>query len=273
MSAKGYLAFVVGMQEDDGRFSNFILDWSGRRNRTGPTSVAGGEWWTARALAALASGYATFGNPEYAGAFRRGLDSLQLHGLGAGAAAQAILALSRFWRATGEPGLLPRIDGLVDVVAARRDGMALIDDSEANRMHLWSRYLEVALVEAGNVLVRPALGDLARKSADAVLVPAARQLAWDVPVLPSEAGCTARVLLYLSRFCRNRAYQDLAQRAAAWFVGANAAREPVYDRAEQRFYDGVDAGPVRSRNAGAESNVEGALTLTLLSRLDMKDFR
>src|SRR5207249_6447705 len=48
--ARDWLAFVAHMQEPDGRFTNFIADEAGTKNRHGRTSYAGGRWWTARAL-------------------------------------------------------------------------------------------------------------------------------------------------------------------------------------------------------------------------------
>src|SRR5207244_12608633 len=49
-AASSLLRFVAYMQDDDGRFGNFIFDWNGRRNRAGDTSRAGGPAWQARAL-------------------------------------------------------------------------------------------------------------------------------------------------------------------------------------------------------------------------------
>jgi len=50
---EGLLDFILHMQEPDGRWVNFILDWDGTPNRTGRTSVAGGGFWQSRALVAL----------------------------------------------------------------------------------------------------------------------------------------------------------------------------------------------------------------------------
>ena len=67
------LRFLAYMQDDDGRFGNFILEWTGRRNRAGSTSRAGGPAWQARALHALACGVAIVGGGEWDERFRRAL--------------------------------------------------------------------------------------------------------------------------------------------------------------------------------------------------------
>jgi hypothetical protein len=153
---------------------------------------------------------------------------------------------------------------LAEMVARQRHGAALLDEAEPDPAHLWGRYQEVALLNAGLALHRPTYIVAAVNSAESVLVPAAINLAKRTPTLPYEAACVARALYRLSAVTGSQAYRDLANSAAAWFTGRNAANTPVYDRTAGRFYDGIDPGPVRSRNAGAESNVEGARTLLRL---------
>jgi hypothetical protein len=58
----------------------------------------------------------------------------------------------------------------------------------------------------------------------------------------------------------NGQYAHAAARARAWFHGINVAGRPVYDRRLGVIYDGIDEGRI-SKNAGAESNIEGALAL------------
>jgi hypothetical protein len=263
-AARGHLAFVTGMQGADGRFANFIRDWSGTPNSTGPTSAPGATWWAARALRALAAGYAAFGDPGYAAAFRRGLAAVPVDGFGAAAAAQLTLAALAFWEATGDARAAAVARAGARIVNANRTGPVLVDDADADPVHLWGRYQELALAAAGRTWYRPDLVAAARDSAEAVLVPAASALATRAPTVPYEAGCVARALAGLGRLTGQPRYHDLAGRARAWFTGRNAAGVPVYDRSAGRVYDGVDpAGPgaAVSANAGAEANVEGALAL------------
>src|ERR687887_799706 len=70
--ARDWLRFVIYMQEPDGRFTNFIGDDAGTKNRHGRTSYAGGRWWTARALWALATAWRVTGDEEYLRHFLHG---------------------------------------------------------------------------------------------------------------------------------------------------------------------------------------------------------
>jgi hypothetical protein len=263
-SARGFLAFVCGMQDGEGRFANFIQDWNGRRNTSGPTSYVGGPWWTARALHALAIGYATFHSPAYAMAFRRGLPWLRMQRIGTGAAALGALATISFWRATADSASAAAAEALVDGVCRARQGNALLDDSDTDPGHLWGRYQEQALTVAASAAGRPELVRIAQDSADAVLVPAAEALATRAPTLPYEASRLALSLAAIADATGKDRYGDLARRSRAWFGGLNPAGAAVYDRLAGRAYDGVDfkdGRAVRSRNSGAEANIEAALAL------------
>src|SRR2546421_693694 len=70
--ARDWLRFVIYMQEPDGRFTNFIGDEAGTKNRHGRTSYAGGRWWTARALWALAMAWRVTGDEDYLRHFLHG---------------------------------------------------------------------------------------------------------------------------------------------------------------------------------------------------------
>ena len=72
--ARGLLEFVLSMQDDDGRWWNFIYDWSGTRNETGLTSSTGENFWHARALCGVSRAWLTFGDERALAAARRGLD-------------------------------------------------------------------------------------------------------------------------------------------------------------------------------------------------------
>ncbi|MGH2490404.1 MAG: hypothetical protein ACRDF9_02745, partial [Candidatus Limnocylindria bacterium] len=75
--AIGLLDFLLYMQTDDGRFVNFISDWSGLRNENGVTSFAGGGFWHARGVGALARATVTLGEERARGALERGLDHIR----------------------------------------------------------------------------------------------------------------------------------------------------------------------------------------------------
>jgi hypothetical protein len=65
--ARELLMFVMAMQAEDGDFYNFVFP-DGQINRLGITSRKGAGWWAARAVWALAEGYAAFyeHEPEFA---------------------------------------------------------------------------------------------------------------------------------------------------------------------------------------------------------------
>src|SRR5262249_27589257 len=58
--ARGLLEFCLWMQEDDGRWINFIYDWGGGRNESGITSATGESFWHARALVGVSHAWLTF---------------------------------------------------------------------------------------------------------------------------------------------------------------------------------------------------------------------
>ena len=75
-SAKALLKFVLGMQDPDGQFYNFVYR-DHAINRTGRTSVKSFGWWAARGTWAIGTGYRVFKtiDPVFAarlqGAFKR----------------------------------------------------------------------------------------------------------------------------------------------------------------------------------------------------------
>ncbi len=271
--ARRYLAFVCGMQDGEGRFVNFIRDWTGARNVSGPTSYPAGSWWTVRALHGLAVGYSTFGDPAYATAFRRGLPWLAPESVSSGAAALGMLAVVSFRRASGDPQAGRAVHDLLDRVSCARQGGVLVDDGDRDPMHLWGRYQEQALLRVAATTGQGGLVSLARASAEALLVPAAQSLPTRAPALPYEASRLARSLAVLATVTDEAHHGELARRSQDWFRGLNAAGVPIYDETAGRAYDGVDRGDgvaVRSRNAGAEANVEAAFAL--FDRLPVHQF-
>ena len=71
--ARGLLDFVLWMQEPDGAWINFVMDWDGDKNRTGITSEPGQNFWLARALVATQAAGWAFGDSDAMEAYRRGL--------------------------------------------------------------------------------------------------------------------------------------------------------------------------------------------------------
>src|SRR5207248_815552 len=146
-----------------------------------------------------------------------------------------------------------------DIVSQRR-GDVLVDAHDAEQPHLWAHVQEGVLARAGAILRRSDLIDVARRSADAYLVPLIER-GFDLPtVQPYGAASAAYAMTHLASATGDPRYRTAAANARAWFDGRNPAGLPVYDRAAGRVADGIDDA-VLNPHSGAESNVLGAQAL------------
>jgi hypothetical protein len=259
-AASGLLRFLAYMQDEDGRFGNFIFDWTGRRNRAGSTSYAGGPAWQARALHALVCGIALFGGDEWDERFRRALawvdDAIPYLDV----RAVCVLAMLEHWRATGASDSADRALTWSREIAGCASGSSLLNAAGAQPIHLWGHLQEAALAETGALFDQPELVECARASAEALLLPAVDSGFDFARVLPFDVSCTVSGLRAVARATSNERYAGAAASGRQWFHGRNTAGQLVYDARRGMVYDGIDNGQV-SRNSGAESNIEGALAL------------
>ena len=259
---EGLLDFLLAMQDGDGRWTNFILDWDGSLNHEGRTSVAGGGFWQARALVALARAAQILDDSRIDDAMERGLthvleaeqvpsDVRALHirtalTMLAGGDDRRLSSLVRTW--SGE-------------VAGCREGDVLMNSpAEHGQPHLWGHIQEGVLADAGIWLGRPDLVAIASRSADLVF----REVViagFDLPrTQPYDVASAVYGLSRVAAVTGTPTYASLAAMARSWFSGRNGAHQPVYDRRAGRVGDGVEEGRV-SRNSGAEANVVGAQAL------------
>jgi hypothetical protein len=259
-AAERLLRFLAYMQNEDGRFANFILDWSGERNLAGSTSLPGGPQWQARALHAMACGVATFGGGEWDERFRRGLPWVEGFLPYLDVRAVCVLAVLEHWRATGSVASLAHATAWAQEIADQRRGAWLLNAVGGETVHLWGHLQEAALAETGRILGRTDLVERARASAESLLLPTVDERFRTDLRLPFDVSCVVAGLLAVARATGEARYAEAAARARAWFFGRNAAERPVYDRRLGLVYDGIDEGRI-SRNSGAESNIEGALAL------------
>jgi hypothetical protein len=260
IAVSSLLRFLAYMQDEDGRFGNFIVEWTGRRNRVGTTSHAGGPAWQARALHALACGVAIAGGGEWEERFARALpwmdDALPYLDV----RAVCVLAVLEHWRATGAPDSAERAIAWSREIARHASGSGLLNAAGVLPIHLWGHLQEAALAETGILLGQPELVECAHASAEALLVPAVDSGFDFERVLPFDVSCTVAGLAAMARATSDECYETAAARGRQWFHGRNTAGQPVYDARRGMVYDGIDHGVV-SRNSGAESNIEGALAL------------
>lgn len=259
---EGLLDFVLSMQEPDGRWVNFILDWDGTPNRDGRTSAAGGGFWQARALSAVARASRSFADERIDSALDRGwrhavlatdvaADVRALHVVTAitlleGNDDQALRKLLATW---GE-----------ELMTCRHGDMLMNSSYEGSRPHLWGHIQEGVLAAAGALLDRDDFVATARRSAELVFMGVVKE-GFDLPrTQPYDVASTVYVMTRLADVTGAPEYAALAAAARSWFDGRNAAGRPVYNRTAGRVADGVDGRRV-SANSGAEANIAGAQAL------------
>ncbi len=251
----GLLAFCRWMQQDDGRFVNFVFDWNGVRNADGITSRAdGASFWQARGARAMAKVWRVFGDERARADYERARASFDERAVGADARSVQVLAAL-------DAGDAPQdISRWCDDIAAQRAGDVLLDGHDASEPHLWGHIQEGVLATAGVALARPELIDIARRSADAYVLPII-QGGFALPtVQPYGAASVAFGMARLAEVTGEARYAAAARDARAWFDGRNPSRRAVYDRVAGRVADGVD-GTELNPHSGAESNVLGAQAL------------
>jgi hypothetical protein len=259
--ALGLLDFLLYMQLDDGRFVNFISDWSGRRNEQGVTSFAGGGFWHARGVRALARATVSLGEERARVALERGLEHIRaLRDVPADVRSIHVLMALELLRAGAFPDLRADLSRWCEEIAACRGGGVLFDNPDETVPHLWGHQQEGVLAEAGQFLGRDDLIGVARESALTYLAPLIDS-GFDLPtVQPYGVASAVYSTERLRAVTDEPRFDELWRMARAWFDGRNPARRAVYDREEGRVYDGIDRGKL-NLHSGAESNVVGGQAL------------
>ena len=251
----GLLAFCRWMQLDDGRFVNFVLDWSGVRNTEGITSRAdGASFWQARGARAMAKVWRVLGDERARDDYHRARVSFDERPVGADARAVQVLAALD----AGDP--VADVSRWCDDIVSQRRGEILLDAHDATEPHVWGHIQEGVLAMAGTTLGRPDLLAVARASADAYLMPLVEGRFALPTVQPYGAASAAFALTSLADATGDLRYAAAARDARAWFDGRNPAGLRVYDREAGRVADGVD-GLHLNPHSGAESNITGAEAL------------
>ena len=259
--ATGLVEFVLYMQRDDGRFHNFIRDWDGTINTDGPTSFAGGTFWQARAVRALAKAHLSLRDPRLADPLARGFAFATMKPAPSDVRTIHVLAGLDLIRAGLTPVLRETLERWCAEIAACRDGEVLLNSpAETVPPHLWGHLHEGVLAEAAQVLDRPDLLDVARESAYALLVPQIESAFPDRTVQPYGVAAAVYSMDRLYQATGDPAYSRWRDQARAWFDGRNSASLPIYDRVNGRVGDGIDDGRLNP-HSGAESNIVGAQAL------------
>jgi hypothetical protein len=260
---EGLLDFILYMQEPDGRFVNFILDWDGTPNRVGRTSIAGGGFWQSRAVLALAHASRALPDQRIAPALRLGLPHIvDATGVPSDVRALHVAIALALMDGSNEDSWLEPVAVWIAEMLDCRDGDVLMNArAERGRPHLWAHIQEGVLADAGARLGRDDLIAAACASADQ-LFPDVIAGGFELPrTQPYDVASTAYALSRLAAVTGRDDYARLASDACAWFNGRNPSHRPVYDRGTGRVADGVD-GATLSTNSGAEANIVAAQTLT-----------
>ena len=251
----GLLGFCRWMQQPDGRFLNFVLDWGGARNAEGITSRAdGASFWHARGARAMAKVWRTFGDERAHADLERAIASFDDRP--AGSDVRAIQILAALDGGGHETAVSRWCD---DIVRMRKDEL-ILDAHDAIEPHLWGHIQEGVLAEAGVALGRKDLVDVAARSADRYLGPLIAGGFALPTVQPYGVASAAYVMDRLYAATGATHYRDAARDAREWFDGRNPGRYAVYDRSAGRVADGLDHDRPNP-HSGAESNILGAQAL------------
>jgi hypothetical protein len=255
--ARDWLRFVIYMQEPDGRFTNFILDEAGTKNQSGRTSYAGGRWWTARALWALATAWRVTGDEGYLRHIRRGrltpTRDMKVKGIQA-------LALMELYQCRPDEALRRRICALCDAIVA--SGPAYFRDRVGQaEVALWGYHQLQAVARAAHLFSRLDYAAACASTVHSLVEPVIDNGFYDTYPSRREPQCAYCVstlvagLEELYRLTHAPSYRDLALACAAWLDGNNPAGLALYDAGTGRCADGVTAGRP-SPHCGAESAIE-----------------
>lgn len=261
--ARSVLEFVLWMQDGDGRWVNFVYDWSGTRNESGLTSSTGENFWHARALSGVSRAWRAFGDERALSAARRGLEHAIARPVPADVRALHVITGLRLIEDPGFAeidvvGAVRRWAG--EIAACRIDGVLMNNPDEQGEPHLWAHVQEGALADVGRIVGDDGLVDVARTSARALWEPIVRS-GFDRPsVTPYDVASAVFSLDRLASAEPGTEWAELARTARAWFDLVDRSGRAVYDRAAGRVADGVDEGRV-SQNSGAEANIVAAETL------------
>jgi hypothetical protein len=261
--ARDWLRFVIYMQEPDGRFTNFIGDDAGTKNRHGRTSYAGGRWWTARALWALAMAWRVTGDEDYLRHFLHGrltpTRDLKVKALQA-------LALMELYQRRPDDHLRQRICALCDIIVASGPGY-FRDRSGQDEVAVWGYHQLQAVARAAHLFARLDYVSACADTVRTLVMPVVADGFYHIYPRQRDMQCAYSVstlvagLEELYGVSGQACYHDLALQCAAWLDGHNPAGQALYDPATGFCSDGISAETV-SPHCGAESTIEaGFITL------------
>jgi hypothetical protein len=200
---------------------------------------------------------------------------------GADATAEAVLGLSDYVEAGGPASARTALRKLSEGIAALAGGDAQRWPFGGVRpwalslsvWHAWGSQMPAALARSSDVLGRSAFGRVAARDSftfDPWLLTSGGadngRLPTRVDATQIAYGVDSRLqsLIATGDVRSGPAALQLAGVTAAWYFGANASGEPIYDPQTGRTYDGVAGDGTVNRNSGAESTIHGLLSMLAL---------
>jgi len=213
-----------------------------------------------------------------------------LYESGSDATTELVLGLLEYYKATNDFKVKVYIEQLCNGMIQMQNGDVNtfpygLHRSWETLWHAWGNGQTQVLAEAGKVLRNQQMIESARREADGfysrlliqgfqrefdVVDTSKRrefeQIAYDLR--PIVVG-----LVRLYEATTEKKYLTMAEIAASWFFGNNAAASIMYDTASGRGYDGIRSPAEVNKNSGAESTIEALLAIMELERFsDPKNF-
>lgn len=208
-------------------------------------------------------------------------------GSGADAAATALLGLLPYYQRTQDKGTRALAERVGGALLQMQKGDAANFPHGAylswrNQWHGWGNAQAYALLRAGAQLNRPDFISSALIEVDhfypyllqngmlasfSLRRSSTGTEAVDVQRFPQIAyGLSPMILASMEayRVTGDVKYRETAQRLGTWFSGGNAPAIRMYDPASGRVKDGIISSQAANPNSGAESTIEGLLSLLAL---------
>ena len=261
--ARRWLSFVEYMQYPDGSLANFIRSPAGVRNATGPTSVRGGYWWSARAKWALARAYRLTRDRRY---LERYLACKLPPTVDGKINAVLALAAMELHRGRRSAALRGTIQSHCATIMGRGDAPYFLDHPDSDVVHLWGYHQLHAMAAGAALLERQDWLSACRRTIKGLIEPDIRACFWyDYPARRKNgmtAYCVAPIVQGLGAMYGATGadrYRKLAVTASNWFYGRNDAHVQMYDPATGMCRDGIQNG-IASENYGAESAIEAGFS-------------
>ncbi len=203
---------------------------------------------------------------------------------GADASAEAVLGLAAYAHAGGDPAsrrtLVRLSEGISELAGGDARhwpfGAVLPTPTSLSNWHAWASQMPGALSATADVTRQRSLRRTALRDAFTFMPWLLTSGGPDNGRAPSRTdgtqiayGVDSRVQNLIALAGRSDDGSDngagqLAGMTAAWFFGANAARQPAYDPATGVTIDGIAEDGTVNRNSGAESTIHGLLTMLAL---------